>query len=200
MSNTQKPTLEDKRRIYLPADTRTEERLDGVVHRYEDERTGRLTHYAAAFIGRRSKPEWHFRFTDEEAREKSIEQFFAGRESYATYKAEQKANRKSRALEVGDILRSTWGYEQTNVDFYQVTRLVGKTMVEIRQIGSRITEDLYMQGECWPVPDHFIGPPMRKRPSSYDGKSVSITSFSSAFKMEPDENGEYASTRWTAYH
>lgn len=32
-------------------------------------------------------------------------------------------------LTVGDVLQSSWGYEQTNVDFYQVTRATPKTVL-----------------------------------------------------------------------
>ena len=28
-------------------------------------------------------------------------------------------------LKVGDVLRSSWGYDQTNVDYYEVVELVG---------------------------------------------------------------------------
>ena len=37
-------------------------------------------------------------------------------------------------VKVGDIFEATWGWEQTNVDFFQVVALVGKTSVRVRQV------------------------------------------------------------------
>lgn len=37
-------------------------------------------------------------------------------------------------VKVGDLFRSSWGYEQTNVDFFQVIALVGDSSVRVRQV------------------------------------------------------------------
>lgn len=37
-------------------------------------------------------------------------------------------------LKVGDILRSTWGCEQSNVDFYEVIKLTGKQSVTLEKL------------------------------------------------------------------
>lgn len=42
----------------------------------------------------------------------------------------------SHSLIVGDVLEPSWGYEQTNVDFYQVTRATPKTVL-LRPISAR---------------------------------------------------------------
>lgn len=44
------------------------------------------------------------------------------------------------SFEIGDILYSSWGYEQTNVNFYQVTKKVGLKMVELREIHNKSTD------------------------------------------------------------
>ena len=61
-----------------------------------------------------------------------------------------------RSLRVGDILYSSWGWEQTNIDFYQVIAIRGCT-VRLRQLDPRITEDGYMCGTTVPIPDAFKG-------------------------------------------
>ena len=48
-----------------------------------------------------------------------------------------------RSLRVGDILYSSWGWEQTNIDFYQVIAIRGSA-VDLRQLDQRTTEDGYM--------------------------------------------------------
>ena len=67
------------------------------------------------------------------------------------------------ALKLGDILYSSWGYDQTNIDFYQVTRVL-KASVEIRRISSKQgPEDGFMTASVTPVKDYFVGEPMVKR-------------------------------------
>lgn len=44
-------------------------------------------------------------------------------------------------VKVGDLFYSSWGYEQTNVDFFQVVELVGKSSVRVREVNPPIIED-----------------------------------------------------------
>jgi hypothetical protein len=46
----------------------------------------------------------------------------------------------NKNVKVGDIFYSSWGYDQTNIDYYMVTKLIGKTMVEIVAIESKYDE------------------------------------------------------------
>lgn len=70
----------------------------------------------------------------------------------------------SHTLVLGDILMSTWGYEQTQVDFYEVIQLNTKKSVTIRQIKSQVIEgSTGYHGECVPCPDQYIGEPILKR-------------------------------------
>jgi len=61
-----------------------------------------------------------------------------------------------RSLRVGDILYSSWGWEQTNIDFYQVVAIRGSA-VDLRKLDQRTTEDGYMCGTTVPLPDVFKG-------------------------------------------
>lgn len=81
-------------------------------------------------------------------------------------------------LTEGSILYSSWGYDQTNVDFYQVVRLVGKTMCEVVKIESRIeSSDGYS--------DNVVPYPAAKGTKTYKRKikywssmpSINISSF-----------------------
>ena len=53
-------------------------------------------------------------------------------ETKAAPKKTEKTNKYG--VKVGDIFESSWGYEQTNVDFFQVIALVGETSVRVRQV------------------------------------------------------------------
>lgn len=92
----------------------------------------------------------------------------------------------ARTPKVGDILVSSWGYGQTNVDFYKVTKLSpsGKS-ITIQSIKSVTTETGFMSGNSVPAVPHEVsdykGEPMTKRVNlTNDGYSVSIASYASA--------------------
>lgn len=63
---------------------------------------------------------------------------------------------------VGDIFRNSWGYDQTNVDWYQVVRVTAKCVI-MKEIGSKTMPTGMMCGESTPMPDEFIGPEIRKK-------------------------------------
>lgn len=44
-------------------------------------------------------------------------------------------------VKVGDIFCSSWGYEQTNVDFFQVIALVGEKSVRVREVHLPMMEE-----------------------------------------------------------
>lgn len=44
-------------------------------------------------------------------------------------------------VRVGDLYRISWGWEQTNVNFFQVVELVGKSSVRIREVYPEIVEE-----------------------------------------------------------
>lgn len=127
----------------------------------------------------------------------------ASAQAKAARLAEKKAKRAAgHKLQVGDVLRSSWGYDQTNIDYYEVTRLIGRSMVEIRKIAAESVGDGYMTGQCVPTPGRYIGEPMKKAVSDYDGQSVRISSYASAHKIEPTTAGGvkcYPVDHWTAY-
>jgi hypothetical protein len=53
-------------------------------------------------------------------------------------KAKEKVNKYG--VKVGDLYSASWGYEQTNVDFFQVVELVGETMVRVKEVMPVIVE------------------------------------------------------------
>lgn len=74
-------------------------------------------------------------------------------------------------IKPGDIFYRSWGWEQTNIDYYQVIYTTAKT-ITLRQIKSMTTDyDAYkMTGHCEPVPNAFIGEPIRKTPYYSSGE------------------------------
>ena len=100
-------------------------------------------------------------------------------------------------LEPGTILKSVWGYDQTNVDYYVVTAKNGSTMNTIQAIESEITVSGYdcMVGTCRPSDPPQPKPgekPIRCKPHK-DGH-VRLTSYSYASPYQPADV-----SRWSSY-
>ena len=123
----------------------------GEVYAYE--MAGRL--YAIGFCGTAGKPSFHYRFRDAAAREKHVADFFASLSGWNERKAErrQKASAYRHDVKPGDIFRASWGYDQTNIDYYQVVRLIGEHMAEVREIQQQTEETGWLQGKCVPMPN-----------------------------------------------
>lgn len=76
--------------------------------------------------------------------------------SVAEAKAIEQARRKSRQHCVLPVMCSCPnGYEQTNVDYYQVTAVKGKN-VDLRKIDKQVSYAGVNHGACVPLPDSFI--------------------------------------------
>lgn len=168
----------------LPPEAQVYANEDGVViYRY----TSRQGYPSLmAFIGRSNKPGIHKSYMTEELQKKAFGNIIENVRSRAISKEESKMrSMQPTTLVVGDILVSSWGYEQTNVDFYQVTKIVGKRTVEIREIGhtSEFVPGMStMSDYVMPVKDKFISGPEKKVVTN--GSTISFASYRSAYKWE----------------
>jgi len=106
-------------------------------------------------------------------------------------KVKAEAAEKAAAVKIGDIFIDSWGYEQTNVDFYQVVAKPSAKTVIVREIACRSEDGSQMShgmaDNVFPVRDAFIGSEMKKRIDNYGGFKTS--SYSSA--RPADENRSY---------
>lgn len=86
-------------------------------------------------------------------------------------------------LKVGDIMYSSWGYDQTNIDFYEVVGFTkSRKSVKIRPIAKRsIGDGEFMSMSNMPDPGNYVGDPMTKRIKNYGDWSVTLSSYSSAW-------------------
>ena len=141
------------RESYIPA-TATQEadpESDAVVYLYG----AGVRCCAVAFVGRATKPRWRYSFSSDAQRRGEIDRLFEERRRVTRARAERA---RPHSLKIGDILYSSSGYEQTNVHFFQVTRVL-RASVEVREIASDQQEaaPLAMYGTCTPIPDRFVG-------------------------------------------
>ncbi len=135
------------------------------VHRWED--GGK--YYAKAWRGRAQKPFAFYVWPKADAREDWIDQQKRAEDERAQMKREHKAEREKRTAEMvatidaGTILHCSWGYDQTNCDFYEVIEKKGKT-VTLRPIGSvDVGPCSGMSTTLKPDPGHYTGDAFKKR-------------------------------------
>ena len=128
---------------------------------------------AIAYSGKRTKPDFHYTFYSTQGRDEHIAKYLDGLSRTLAAKAKEKAQKKAyrHGFKVGDLLHYSWGYDQTNCEYYQVTR-VSAASVWIRPIGSESVPGSagFMSESVKPVPDAFLEdePELRKRPQFYD--------------------------------
>lgn len=69
--------------------------------------------------------------------EPDVARFVASHEAHEKMKADAKAKRSApHAIEVGAVILNSWGYDQTNADFYQVVAVTPHS-VKLRRIASQ---------------------------------------------------------------
>lgn len=112
------------------------------------------------YRGKQSKPFVNYTFRSMESLEKYLADVKAQEISSIQYMENKKAARKETIcrLQPGDILHYSWGWEQTNAEFYQVTRVTSKGAYirEIAHEGIPGTEGFMCQS-VKPCPGQFIG-------------------------------------------
>ena len=146
-----------------------------------------------AFRGKTRKPYQFYSFRTTEQRQAWIDIEKEHEDKNATYREERKAARLAgiaatcEKIQVGAILYTSWGYDQTNIDFYQVIARNGKRGVTIREIGADLAQNTFMGGNVTPVRDKFIGEPMRKMIGEY---GIKIASYATATPIT--ENRSYS--------
>lgn len=144
------------------------------------------------YRGNAGKPCCHFSYKSRAAALVALKNYAAESDAAHAAKLATKAARKSvlakgHDLAVGDVVYNSWGYDQTNVDFYQVTAVIGKRTVEVRQLAREIVADGRDCGQCVPKPNHFVGEAMRKTVDAYNSVNVLNATFGRASKLEYTE-------------
>jgi len=186
--------------------------------------------YAVAFIGSSARPTWHYRFRTEAARDARINSLFESVAQSQAYKQSRRVEQGEQGehdVKVGDVFRCSWGYDQTNIDYYQCVELRGKRTMIVREIQQESQETQSMQGECVPVPGKWATEPdyseageaYKAQHGHYPRKPVAarlvriqlssgkpcfrVASYACAYREEPvvtlGNKPIYRASHWTAY-
>lgn len=163
----------------------------------------------SGFRWHRQKKFWYAKQTPERI---ELAQSITDGKEIKTGTTKEKAEKKNIfGVKVGDIFSASWGYEQTNNDFFQVIALVGKKSVRVREVNppivrrdpvSGMAEDRVYKitGEILPPSPHSVfikdqekGDLKRIKPGYFQDEEEAknncyfdISSYASAYKC----NGE----------
>lgn len=130
-----------------------------------------------AWQGRQSRPYVHHIFRTALEREQWIQKHKDSDDAILRARAERKAEEVARlatmreTIQVGTLLHYSWGWEQTQCDYFQVIKRSG-SFVTIRPIKAATVpgSEGNMSEMQTPCPDQFFGEPMRKRITPYGVK------------------------------
>lgn len=166
---------------------------------FEQEREGK-TIFSAQLFNDNAKKEYnrlvtYYNYRSQEQRDQQVANWIANITGHEKRKEERKAEKKAMTnhAEIGDILVNSWGYEQTNTDFYQVIKLTKKG-VYIKEIAHRLESEeglSSMAGYTYPVKDLFLDKPEKFCVCKSTNRSYSVAvgkyNFQSATLTDPKE-------------
>ena len=108
---------------------------------------------ALGFYGKGAKPWFNYQYQNEEKRNESVQWHLeAARNAEARKLADKEAQKKRAAdfresLKPGMILMASWGWEQTNVNFYKVLERKG-FLVTLQEVGTRQVGEAMSWASC----------------------------------------------------
>lgn len=121
---------------------------------------------AIGYSGKRGKADFHHYFLNEKDRETYVTRYFQSIRQSEEIRQERHQQRKAATnskLFIGAILETRWGYDQTNIEYFQVTALVGTKMVELRELKRAVKPTGWARDDVYPVFDEFMGETIRRR-------------------------------------
>jgi len=149
------------------------------------------------FRGKSSKPVANYFYNSHERREEAIKKYKETADWHEEYDLKKKAEKAARPKpqsKVGDIFVNSWGYEQTNVDYYQIIERPSAHFAIVKEIGAKMVEGSAGRDCCnmLPMKDVFLenGKEMRVKITNYGkgSESFKVNSYSSASLWKGEEN------------
>jgi hypothetical protein len=95
-------------------------------------------------------------------------------------------------MQVNDILSCSWGFEQTNVDFYKVIGVSGSFVTVIQLMSETIESKPDYTGLVMPITDLEIGSKMRRKINSIGSIKMTDYSWASKWNGKPQHISTYA--------
>lgn len=152
---------------------------------------------ATIFFGKQAKPVSNYSYKSGTEAADAVVRNFKDRQASLAFKQkmldDRKAAREDHGWAVGDIAYTSWGYDQTNCEFFQVVEAKGKS-VYLRQIGGTCVDATgAMSGRFTPIKNNFLdrsvidpeNKPFRRLASK---NGIKIDDVRSAWKQKGNES------------
>jgi hypothetical protein len=160
-----------------------------VIRFVAEDRNGNENLYQMIFTGKSSKPASWYRYRTLERMNDVVLTFQEGQLKNFEWKAKRKAEQeaKRKGVEVGAIYSTSWGYNQTNVEMFQVVKKVSEYKYILQEIGQTWVND--ESERVKPNPAVKIGDPFPKMLNKWGG--FNIHSSATATPYTAGEGGQY---------
>lgn len=163
-------TLTEKRKLIIDSFTLnakeiiTEEYLNSLIITYEK---GNYFYYLA-FIGRKVYPSFKTGSATSDLRDQNVSatKTMIKNDYERKKKYFDSAKEKANSLQVGSIMFSDWGYEQTNINFFLIIERKN-SILTLQEIGKNKKFDAQDSGTCTPNKETKIGEPFKRRISKH---------------------------------
>ena len=152
------------------------------------------------FTNKSFNPKWFYRFKDLEQFNKTCLDTISNNNEVIKWKEERKQKEQQpHTLKIGDILYCSWGYDQTQVDYFKVKEILGKTKIKIVGLGTSLACDGYHDkatpsdeiGNHWTRKQYFCKIENKWKTKNIElvkfarsNNSVKISSFAYAYKWD----------------
>ncbi len=128
----------------------------GVAYLYTFDGVNGVRYGVIAYGGKRTHADFHYTYKTIGAANDKIESWFEGLRQHVELIKKYRAQRyEAHDFQIGDVVTNSWGYDQTNVDFYRVAR-TSAHFVWLQPIAGTLREDDGvgpMSGYCRPDAD-----------------------------------------------
>lgn len=106
--------------------------------------------------------------------------------------AEERAKEQAATVKVGDVMVASWGYEQTNIDYFEVVAKES-TLLTIRKIAQTYEYDGWASGVTEPVPGAFERYTLWADESNEAGKRCKIDKYG---YVKVTKDGVVSAKKW----
>ena len=160
--------------------------IDIIKYLYKNEKPA-----CCIWASKSHKPTYCYFFNTEQGRDNFIDS-----QKQKADKMEQdiaRYNEKKNLFVPGAILFSSWGYEQTNIDFYIILSRKNDFVI-IQEIGQNRTYDSQHKdsGRCTPNENIKLGDPFKKKITKYASLTLNTYSYCSIWDGTPKSWSSYA--------
>jgi hypothetical protein len=169
-----------------------------IIHGIGTQRQSKGLPTIRVFIGRSTKPTANYYYKSIEKMEASLNEYKSRANSRQEHKKENKAKKGLfiPTSKVGDIFCNSWGYDQTNIDYYQIIDKPSNYYAIVKQINSKVI-DTTRAGDYLVAPnkgsfsERYPEEIRVKIKNGYNGsEAFRVNSYSNAYSCSENETNQ----------